>query len=66
MRELAIPGTMEYPGIEASASEDFAVIAEKVPSTFMYIAAGFTDGRPVYTSQHCLYEVFPAAQLPEE
>lgn len=50
MRELAIPGTMEYPGIEASASEDFAVIAEKVPSTFMYIAAGFTDGRPVYTS----------------
>lgn len=50
IEELGIPGTMGYPGIEASASEDFAVIAEKVPSTFMYIAAGFTDGRPVFTS----------------
>lgn len=50
IEELGIPGTMAYPGIEASASEDFAVIAEKVPSTYMYIAAGFTDGRPVYTS----------------
>lgn len=50
IEELGIPGTMGYPGIEASASEDFAVIAEKVPSTFMYIAAGFTDGRTVYTS----------------
>lgn len=50
MEELGIPGTMGYPGIEASASEDFAVIAEKVPSTFMYISAGYTDGRTVSTS----------------
>lgn len=50
MEEMGIPGTMGYPGIEASASEDFAVIADKVPSAFMYIAAGFTDGRPVYTA----------------
>lgn len=32
MKELPIPGLMEYPGISASASEDFALIAEKVPS----------------------------------
>lgn len=50
IEELGVPGTMGYPGIEASASEDFAVIAEKVPSSFMYIAAGYTDGRQVYTS----------------
>ena len=32
MQELGIPGLTPYPGISASASEDFAVIAEKVPS----------------------------------
>lgn len=45
MKELDIPGMMEYPGVTASASEDFAVIAEKVPTTFMYLAAGFMDER---------------------
>ena len=34
-----------YPGISASASEDFAVVAERVPSTFMYLSAGFLDER---------------------
>lgn len=47
---LGIPGTTGYPGIVASASEDFALIAEKVPSAFMYISAGFTNGRPTATS----------------
>ncbi len=45
MRELKLPETMEYPGISASASEDFAFIAEKVPSTFMYLSAGYLDER---------------------
>lgn len=45
MRELAIPGAMEYPNIKASASEDFAFISEKVPSTFMYLSSGFLDER---------------------
>ncbi len=48
MKELKIPGMMPYPGIEASASEDFASIAERVPSTFMYLSAGFTDERGAY------------------
>ena len=38
-------GLTPYPGISASASEDFAVIAEKVPSTFMYLSAGYLDER---------------------
>lgn len=45
MQELNIPGAMPYPGISASASEDFATIAEKIPSTFMYLSAGYLDER---------------------
>ena len=40
-----IPGLTLYPGIAASASEDFAVVAERVPSVFMYLSAGFQDER---------------------
>lgn len=45
MRALNLPGAMPYPGVSASASEDFASIAEKVPSAFMYLSAGYTDAR---------------------
>ena len=45
MMEAGIPGATPYPGIVASASEDFAVVAEKVPSAFMYLSAGYPDDR---------------------
>lgn len=45
MQALNIPGAMPYPGVTASASEDFASIAEKVPSAFMYLSAGYLDAR---------------------
>ncbi len=45
MKELPIPNLSGYPGITSSASEDFAVIAERVPSVFMYLSAGFLDER---------------------
>ena len=45
MKELDIPGLTPYPNISASASEDFASIAEKVPSAFMYLSAGYLDER---------------------
>ena len=38
-------GAAPYPGASASASEDFASIAERVPATFMYLSAGFLDER---------------------
>ncbi len=60
MQELGIPGLTPYPGISASASEDFAVIAEKVPSTFMYLSAGYLDDRGQYPAHH------PKAQFNEE
>lgn len=43
-----IPNAAAYPGVTASASEDFAVIADKVPSVFMHISAGFPDERGQY------------------
>lgn len=45
MKELPIPGLTPVSGISASASEDFAAIAEKVPSVFMYLSAGYEDER---------------------
>lgn len=45
MKELPIPGLTPVPGMSASASEDFAAIAEKVPSVFMYLSAGYEDER---------------------
>lgn len=45
MRELPIPGLTPVPDTSASASEDFAAIAEKFPSVFMYLSAGFMDER---------------------
>ena len=45
MGAMGIPGAMPYPGISASASEDFASIADKVPGTFMYLSAGYLDER---------------------
>ena len=45
MNAMQIPGGMPQPGICASASEDFAIIAEKIPSAFVYLSAGFLDDR---------------------
>jgi amidohydrolase len=45
MDELNIPGATPSPGIAASASEDFACIAEKIPSVFIYLSAGYPDDR---------------------
>ncbi len=38
-------GLTPCPGISANASEDFAIVAERVPSVFMYLSAGFLDQR---------------------
>ena len=41
----SLPGAMGYPGVTASASEDFAAVAEAVPCCFMHLSAGFPDER---------------------
>ena len=40
-----LPGTVGYPGVTASASEDFATVAEAVPACFMHLSAGFPNER---------------------
>ena len=45
IREMEIPGFAEYRGIASSASEDFALVAERVPTAFIYLASGFADER---------------------
>ena len=52
MKELDIPGLTGVPDITSSASEDFALIAEKVPSVFMYLSAGYTDERGKYPAHN--------------
>ena len=41
-----------YDGISSSASEDFAVICDLVPATFMYVSAGFSDERGNYSAHN--------------
>lgn len=56
-----------YPGITSSDSEDFAVIVDKVPSTFMYLSAGFMDECGEYTAHNPNVQfnegVFPIGSL---
>lgn len=50
--QMNIPGAMPYPGISASASEDFATVAEAVPAAFIHLSAGFTDERGIYPAHN--------------
>lgn len=52
IRQANLPNAVPYPGIEASASEDFAEVADRVPATFIYLSSGFTDERGDYPSHH--------------
>ena len=50
MKELG--NVQPIPDMKANASEDFAVIAEQVPSAFMYLSAGFEDERGNYSAHN--------------
>ena len=53
MQELPIPHLIAKDEVSASASEDFALIAEKIPTAFcMSFASGFMDERGEYPSHH--------------
>jgi len=57
--QLQLPGARPYAGIQSNASEDFAAVAEKVPSAFLYLSAGFADGRetwPPHNPKVCFNE----------
>lgn len=46
MDELSCPDKFAIPGIESSGSDDYAEITDRVPSAYMFLAAGFPDKEP--------------------
>lgn len=63
MDALNIPNFTPYGGISATGSEDFALVAERVPSAMMYLGAGYMDERGQYTA-HNPKVVFNEGVLP--
>ncbi|MGN1277210.1 MAG: M20 family metallopeptidase [Floccifex sp.] len=52
MNELDIPNQTGINGIHAGASDDLAYILSEIPGAYMYISAGFADGRINYAQHH--------------
>lgn len=52
MEDLDIPMAKGVNDVQASASEDFAIIASKVPSAYFYLSAGYLDERGEYPIHH--------------
>lgn len=48
MRELKVPGQMEEAHMHAASSEDMAEVLSRIPGAYMFLSAGFTDGRDTY------------------
>lgn len=55
-----IPNPIGQSNMTASASEDFALIAERVPGAMIYLSAGFPDERGAYPAHN------PKVQFNEE
>ena len=48
MSQIGIEGLKGIPNSTATVSEDLAIIAEKIPTTYMILTAGFMDERGDY------------------
>ena len=59
MSQIGIEGLKGIPNSTATVSEDLAIIAEKIPTTYMILTAGFMDERGDYPLHH------PKAQFDE-
>ncbi len=49
---LNIPNKKFIPDMQANASEDFACIAQEIPSAYIYLSAGFDDDRGSFTAHN--------------
>lgn len=49
---LSIPNFQLHPGAYATASEDFALVAQRIPSAFFYLTAGFDHDGEQYPIHH--------------
>lgn len=52
MKELDVPGQCEHAGMHAASSEDFSAVLSEIPGAYMFLSAGFTDGRETYNQHH--------------
>ncbi len=52
LQELEIPGSRMNSRLVSNASEDFAVLAEKIPTSYMFLSAGFADPRGLYAGHN--------------
>ena len=59
MSQIGIEGLKGIPNSTATVSEDLAIIAEKILTTYMILTAGFMDERGDYSLHH------PKAQIDE-
>ncbi len=50
--DAGVPNLRAVPGMQANASEDFANIAERVPSSMLYLSAGYPDERGDYSAHN--------------
>ncbi len=48
LSEAGLPDTVLSPGMSNNGSEDFAEIAERIPSALLYVSAGYSDERGNY------------------
>lgn len=62
MEQIPYPNRYSVPGISSSASDDFAEVSDRVPSAYMFLAAGF-PGKPGGAS-HSPEVVFNEDTLP--
>ena len=52
IRKLNIENHKEIPDITVTASDDFSLITDKIPSAYIYLACGFDDERGEYTAHN--------------
>lgn len=50
--EMEIPHKKFADGMQASASDDFAFIAQKIPSAYIWLSAGFDSDKGKYTAHN--------------
>ena len=52
LRDLDIENYKEIPDINVTASDDFSLITDKIPSAYIYLACGFLDERGKFTAHN--------------
>lgn len=52
LQELELPNGRMNSHLASNATEDFAMIAERIPTSYMFLSAGFADERGMYAGHN--------------